>query len=120
MNFIKKFINGFRDSGNQKKGWLGIKGHYIDHSIQKHIVIGLLIFITISVLKSFSSPVSIAIEIGVAWTVVFGVIKEVDDQWIGAINKMIGNTGRTGANIFDFIGTVFIPIMIQLINLHVI
>lgn len=115
MKYLKMFIDSFRDIGNQEKGWLGIKGHYLGADKQQHVVLGLVFFIIMSFAYS--------IEKAAAWTVVLGVVKEIFDFF--GVTKFLykivlgKEISKTGISIADIIATTFIPILIQLIDLYI-
>lgn len=107
---MKRIINLFRDINNQKKGWLGIKGHYFALDKQKHVVIGLLVFF-ISLMFTISDN-----ALGIVFTV--AIAKEINDHF-GILKFLLVNSKKTAINVFDIVATVFIPVIIQLVILYV-
>lgn len=76
-----KLLNYFRDIDNNVKGWLGIKGHYLALDKQKHVVLGMLVFIFGAAycytFRNYSLRDSLINGFG--WSLVVAVAKEVYD-----------------------------------------
>lgn len=112
---IKKIINSFRELNVKEKGWLGIRGHYFGRDKQKHVVIGLVFMLLMLIW--------FRLETAVAYTVVMGIVKEIFDTL--GITKFIYKTifnvrvKKSMASGSDFLCTIFIPIVLQLIDLYI-
>lgn len=86
---MKNFIKSFREIGNQNKGWLGIKRHYIAFDIQKHLVVGPVVYLLACL---FSAIVLhkvnyVAIQTGFGILVAVVVGKEVIDFILFKLGK---------------------------------
>ena len=104
MAKVKRFLDLFRDLDNQTKGWLFIKAHYIALDKQKHIVLGLSIYL--ACLPFMMSEYALLITMG------FALAKELNDS-CGLIK--IVSSKKTGFDLLDIFATVLIPTIIQVI-----
>jgi len=96
---MKRLLDLFRTEGQQKKGWLRIKGKTIAHDKQKHILLGMVIYL--GGLYFFGSETGFLITflVSFAWEI---------QNMFGLIGK------RTMFNFTDIIATCFIPLCIHL------
>ena len=115
-----KILKAFQDN-NETKGWLKLKGTTISHDKQKHVALGLVAMICVSIYYYFFKEVgtldriSASIEGGAAWTIPLAIAKEVYDFILFKLGKK-----PNWIPFPDIIATVLIPIIILLISNFVI
>ena len=103
---MKRLINLFRDIDNQNNGWLGIKGHYFALDKQKHVVLGLAIFLACLIFKDSETSLLVVFFVALA--------KEINDT-LGIVKYFLKYGKKTMFNFLDIIATVFIPAIVHLI-----
>ena len=106
---IKRILDLFRTEGQETKGWLGIKGKFIAHDKQKHIVLGILIY---------------ALGMVYFWLYKDGVIENASEtsflivfliSFAWEIQNMFGLIGKKSMfNFTDIMATCFIPFLIHM------
>jgi len=110
---MKRLLDLFRTEGQEKKGWLRIKGKTLAHDKQKHIVLGILIYLVALVYFWLYEGQALEYSTEDAFLITFLV----SFGW-----EIFGMTGwlrkKTMFNFTDIIATVFIPLAIHLLILY--
>ena len=97
---MKRLLDLFRTEGQEKKGWLRIKGKTIAHDKQKHMLLGMVIYLGGLYLFGSETGFLITFLIAFAWEI---------QNMFGLIGK------RTMFNFADIIATLLIPAIIQFV-----
>ena len=108
-NIIKRFINLFRDINNQDNGFLGLKGHYFALDKQKHVALGLAIFLVCLIFKDSEKSLLVVFFVALA--------KEINDTF-GIVKYFLKDSRKTMFNFLDIITTVFLPTLVHLILIN--
>ena len=97
---MKRLLNLFRDEGQEKKGWLFLKGKHLALDKQKHVLLGMVIFLGSWYFFGSETAFIITFFVALAWEI---------QNMFGLIGK------RSMFNVFDIIATCLIPAIIQFV-----
>ena len=114
---MKKY---FKEPNAEQKGWLGIKGKDLGRDKQKHLVLGLAIFIISTVVFYFQldtdyEKLNAAAQNGFGVTIAVAILKEIYDFILFKIGKK-----ENWVPLPDIIATALIPFLItQLLRIFI-